>query len=677
MRAVPKEEIPCQGHGGLFEEWLTDDPFEVGIAPQTGLARSFGRIGATLQDTENPTDGNADPRMTLWERQSSEVPVMKVALLAAVLYAAAAEQDPLLKQLQAEFDNLVRDDPHALELRQAEMLLRQTNQSSHWTNYSKATALLRKARSRAAVPLLLKYMIEHSEFSTSHVVIPEYADTISVLTGKKIDNPYLSGPDGPKILRQQVEKLFHQWWLPNKASVGIDQGKMSREQLEIVVDGLVEKTRWERDYSGSGGGEGTAYRVYHILFYRVMNRSRSVESRWQPDGLHRDMTPILLARTGYRPDATVAGDSGEVDDVPYAVVDLLAELRKNQEAPQLDRIAADPKQCSAARLTCILAMYAAGEELDTPSLLSILDNETRLELRLVTIISLMHSRDTKQVVPRLVKLLDDRNAEIRTAAVCALRGPKPPEAVPKLKAMIDELAPEPAMVFVFDVIGEIGTEEAQQALAEFMVQALKGSRKSKYISDALDAFETATDQRWRSAGAHDDAYYRQKACEALVWWKSQQAPSGPVVLAQLRQVVKEMDPDQDGRIDVRRTMYLRGSEPVLVCLTQFARDGSPKTVINSVFYQGQTAYVDALALSDRPSFLTRTYAESGASLGFHSDGMSDSYVLLFDPGGDVVAIFERESDGKLKPVDAEHFRRIRKQYLAAQAAADELLPKSP
>jgi len=599
---------------------------------------------------------------------------MKVVLLAAVLCAAAAEEDPLLKQLQAEFDTLLRDDPAARELRQAESLLQQTNQSSHWTNYSKATALLRKARSKAAVPLLLKYMVEHSEFSTAHVVIPEYVDTISVLTGKKIDPPSRSGPDHRKMVRQQVEKLFHQWWLPNKAAIATDQGKMSPERLKVVVDQLVKKTRWERDYSGSGGGEGTAYRAYHILFYRVMNRSRSAESRWQPDGLHRDMAPALLARAGYRPDGAGTRDSRKVDRAPYAVVELLAELRKNQEAPQLDRIAADPKQSSAARLTCILAIYAAGEELDTPSLISILDTETRLELRLVTILALMHSRDTKQVVPRLVKLLDDRNAEIRTAAVCALRGPKPPEAVPKLKQMIDELSPNPAMVFIFDVIGEIGTREAKQALADFMVQAFEDTRKSKYLSDALDGFETATDQRWRSAGPHDDAYYREKAREALAWWKSQQASGEPVGLAQLRHVVNEMDADRDGRIDVRRTTYLRGSEPVLVCVTQLAGDGSPKTVVNCVFYQGQAAYMDALTLSDPASFSVRSYAKSRASVGVYNDVNSESrHVLLFDPNGSVVAIFQRESEGTLKPVDAEPFQRIRKQYLAAQAAAEKLL----
>jgi hypothetical protein len=319
-------------------------------------------------------------------------------------------------------------------------------------------------------------------------------------------------------------------------------------------------------------------------------------------------------------------------------------------------------------------MYAAGEELDTPSLIAILDTETRLELRLVTIIALMHSRDPKKVVPRLVELLDDRNAEIRTAAVCALRGPKPPEAVPKLKGMIDELTPEPAMVFIFDVIGEIGTTEAQQALADFMLQALEDTHKAKHLSDALDAFETATGQRWRSAGAHDEAYYREKAREALAWWKSRQAPGGPVVLAQLRQVFEETDSDQDGRIDVRRATYLRGSERVLMCVAHLAEDGSPKTVVNSVFYQGQAVYMDAVTVSDPPSFLTRTYTESAASVGFHSDGKSDSSVLLFNPNGEVVAIFERERDGRLKPVDAQPFQRIRKQYLAAQAVVDELVP---
>jgi HEAT repeat protein len=358
-------------------------------------------------------------------------------------------------------------------------------------------------------------------------------------------------------------------------------------------------------------------------------------------------------------------------------VDLLAELRKDQGAPQLDRVASDPRQHSAARLTCILAMYAAGEKLDTPSLISILDSETRLELRLVTILALMRSRDTEQIVPRLMKLLDDRNAEIRTAAVCALRGPKPPQAVPKLKEMIDELEPRPAMVFIFDVIGEIGTREAKGALADFMLQAVKDPGRSRYLSDALDAFETATGQRWRSAGAHNEEYYRQKAREALAWWQSQQTVGGPVVWAPLRQEVSEMDADQDGRIDVRRTTYVRGSEPVLVCVTRLAEDSSPKTVANSVFYQGQVAYVDTSVVGAPSSFSARSYPKSGAGVGTHYDANSGlSHVLLLDPQGVIVALFQRQREGSLKPADAEHSQHIRQQFLATQAATERLLQES-
>lgn len=322
---------------------------------------------------------------------------MNALLLAGLLLAAPADDARLLERLDAEFESLVREDPNAATLRQAAQLLEQTDQSSHWTNYSKATALLRQTRSKAAVPLLLKYMVKHAELSTAHVTVPEYAATIELLTGKDIGKVYESGSDGPKAVRRRVAELFDDWWLPAKGAISTAPSKMSRERLEVLVDRLLGKIRWARDYDRDPDDRATAYRIYHILFYKVMSPYASDEPAWRDVELDPAMVPILLGQAGYQPEGTTLPGAGQVHRVPFAVVDLLAALRKNQSAPQLDRIAADPKQGSATRLTCVLAMYAAGEKLDTPALISVLNTESQLELRLVTIIALMHSRDAKQV----------------------------------------------------------------------------------------------------------------------------------------------------------------------------------------------------------------------------------------------------------------------------------------
>ena len=57
MRMVGKDEIPCPGHGGVLEERLNVDPFEVGIAPAmspNSAFLGFGSIEATLCNKHTP-----------------------------------------------------------------------------------------------------------------------------------------------------------------------------------------------------------------------------------------------------------------------------------------------------------------------------------------------------------------------------------------------------------------------------------------------------------------------------------------------------------------------------------------------------------------------------------------------------------------------------------------------
>jgi HEAT repeat protein len=252
-----------------------------------------------------------------------------------------------------------------------------------------------------------------------------------------------------------------------------------------------------------------------------MNRGSSSRDRtpWFDGELDVAMVPLLLEKADYREKGIPEGKRATVKRVPYAAVDMLAALRKDGLAPKLDIVAEDPKQNSVTRLTCVLAMYAAGEKLDTLSLLSILKTDNRMEPRLNAIIALRHTSDAKAVTPVLLELLDDRNEEIQLAAVYALRGAKPPKAVDKLKIMLDQAESAYAHSAILDLLGEIGTKESAQALADFMASALKDESKSRHLSQALRSFQDATGQRWTSAGAHKKDYYQEKAREALAWWK--------------------------------------------------------------------------------------------------------------------------------------------------------------
>ena len=79
-------------------------------------------------------------------------------------------------------------------------------------------------------------------------------------------------------------------------------------------------------------------------------------------------------------------------------------------------------------------------------------------------------------------MLDDTNGEVRTAAICALEGPLPPTALPKLKKIIEDGDTPQAMVFVFRVIAEYKNREACEILAGYLSAALEDRDKAKNIA---------------------------------------------------------------------------------------------------------------------------------------------------------------------------------------------------
>src|SRR5262245_48278101 len=106
---------------------------------------------------------------------------MPAAMLIAALVLSQPAEDALLTKLDASVAKWLRDDPHASEVREAVHLLAETNSSSRWTNYSSATKILRETRSKAGIPLLLAYMVRHTDVGNGHIMLPAYAETLTIL----------------------------------------------------------------------------------------------------------------------------------------------------------------------------------------------------------------------------------------------------------------------------------------------------------------------------------------------------------------------------------------------------------------------------------------------------------------------------------------------------------------
>jgi HEAT repeat protein len=231
------------------------------------------------------------------------------------------------------------------------------------------------------------------------------------------------------------------------------------------------------------------------------------------------MLPILLARAGYE-EKPPAKPAREILPVLFTAVPLLAELRKNGEAPDLDKIAADERQNSAIRLTCYLALRRAGDDLNTKAVLQLFKEQKKLDRRIVAVLLLGYCRDPKETVPALLEVLDDPNRHLRAAVISTLDVSRPKEALPKLRKLL-ERGNDDSVYAVLRLVGEIGTAEGQSILADYLKGSVEGGSKGRQLSYALRAFQQATGKRWTGAGAHNDEYYRTKAREALAWWKDQ------------------------------------------------------------------------------------------------------------------------------------------------------------
>jgi hypothetical protein len=243
---------------------------------------------------------------------------------------------------------------------------------------------------------------------------------------------------------------------------------------------------------------------------------------WWKEELDGRMTRILLDRAGYgaKPsdDPTAAATR-----VAYAAIPLLAVLRQEGQAFLLDAIAADQKQNNATRLTCILALHFAGEDINLKAVMSILETDPRLECRVLALLALGLSDKNAAAVPKLVAALDDKNREIRLAAIHSLQTFAPKAALAKLTKVVQDGEPSELVRPAIRLLGDIGGAAAGATLVEYLEKSLKNGEKKNYdVHHALRAFSTATNTHWTEAGAHDPSYYAERAQKAIDWWKERQ-----------------------------------------------------------------------------------------------------------------------------------------------------------
>ena len=450
--------------------------------------------------------------------------VMVSMLAVQSIVRAAVEPDPtdqasLFRHLDKDYAAWLESDAHPGPIRDAAKLLEETNQNSHWTNYRPATELLRQHRSKAAIPLLMKYMVLHAGFGSSHVIIPTYVQTLRILTGNAIDFTPAEGKDRQAETVDAVIDLYVKWWKPIQTTLTVDPEKMTDEQVKNVATELLHCS--EKELGRHGGRSSQRSDVQASFEALVSTTSESSRlSEWYPEEVSARMTPGFLEAAGYsaKPGADVTAGSGTVS---FPAVPLLAVVCKNGQSALVKRIANDPKQDDAVRLTCLLALHTAGNNVDSKPVISIFDTDTRLDCRTVAILMLSFSEKGGPAGEKLIAALDDDNKDIRLAAIYGLRFNAPRAAVPRLAKILVDREPaelvDPALI----LFGRFTGDDVAEALAEFIEKTLKdgeGGRTELYR--ALFSFSTVTHGDWVAAGAHQPEYYEDQAKKAMQAWRA-------------------------------------------------------------------------------------------------------------------------------------------------------------
>ncbi len=434
----------------------------------------------------------------------------------------AAEADPtdhatLCQRLDRDYADLLDREPHPEPIREAAGLLAGTNRNSRWADYFKAVELLRQHRSKAAIPLLMKYMVEHATFGGGNAAA--YADAIGILAGERVDPPPAQGKDRQAAADRAVLKLYVDWWKPNRRTLTVDLREMGEDRLKVVVADLLAHSEKQLGRRGGGRNRDVPTQArYEGLAYALAEQGGRQE--WWDEELDRRMTPVLLAEVGYaaKPTADPTGGSTRVD---FDAVPLLAALRKDGDAPTLDKIAEDPRQDDATRLTCLLAVHAAGDTVHSDTALEIYAADTRLECRTVALLAVGSCDRAADAVPKLVGALDDANQNVRLAALYSLRTVDPKAAVPKLTKVLHDGEPADLVEPGIMLLGKVGGDDAAKVLVASMEKTLAagGNDRSRLLR-SLIALDEATGAKWIEAGAHDPAYYEDRAREAVRAWRA-------------------------------------------------------------------------------------------------------------------------------------------------------------
>ena len=361
--------------------------------------------------------------------------------------------------------------------------------------------------------------MRHTGCGSSHISIPAYAETLTILTGKDITDPYQYGrrpqnaraasgrearqPSGGSRSRTRSAPT---WTTGRRAGGGA--GVAPCEAGRVVMSGSsTDPDEWKE--------RPTCVRHLSPALLRRDARGLVGPARLAAG---RSCTPRCCRRCwpppaiGPDPKEPLARDTSRP---AYAVVAMLAALRKNGELDELDDIAEDTKQSAGTRLTCVMALFRAGEKLRTHVLLS-----TRRQRPATW--SGGWWRSWPCATPAtigaagelLVKLIDD--AERRDSHGGDLAPERPAAATGRAQAQAGDRQPRPAAGDAVHLrrARRVQVRASLRSAGRIPRRRPGGQTQSRHLSYALSALQTATGQRWTGED-------RERATAAVAWWREE------------------------------------------------------------------------------------------------------------------------------------------------------------
>jgi WD40 repeat protein len=399
--------------------------------------------------------------------------------------------DPWLVRLVKDFERLLDKQPGREELRRAHLLL-------HQGNVTDALALLRRLRAPASVPLLLRYLFDANKQVWETQAI---RDALVVLTGETMPS------------RHGARRDAEDWYqaLLKKGGPATDLRRFSHDQLKTIITLLAGTTLSFDDREIPSTPTRLRYKIEALL-----DGQDDGQETWWPNELHPDMLPLMLATMGHGEPAAGA----KSQPILWEYLPLLAELGRQGQAGELERLARDDKQNAAVRIVCLWAHAAATGTLAAAPALELARREKRLDRRIAVLLALERGA-TDDIRAQLRQSLKDPNRSIREAATLALTPCKDAAGValirPRLLAGAQLTHDETEAMLEY--LAAVRSREAQTTLAEFLRSARADPCRWQELWLAVVSFGRATGQQFQDPNAYyTNLDVRRAADRALAWW---------------------------------------------------------------------------------------------------------------------------------------------------------------